>query len=337
MREALLYKNLNSKVRCNLCERRCIIPESKVGFCGTRKNIDGKLYTLIYGNISAMESRPIEIKPFFHFWPGSSAYTYSSWSCNLDCIWCQNYYLSKKYQEMGEFIKPEEIVKRAIKEKNQGICVSFNEPTLLHEYNIDCFKIAKENGLYNCYVSNGYFTKEALKMLHDSGLDAINIDIKGNDYVYRKFCKGINSRIVWRRVRDSITLGIHVEVINLIVTNVNDDEESIREVIENHLRYANENVPLHFTRYFPAYKFKEKPTDVSILENAYEMAKESGVPYVYIGNLPGSRYEDTYCPNCNSLLIKRFNYRILRYKITEDKRCPNCNTEIPIVGNYIGN
>ncbi|MDP2765897.1 MAG: radical SAM protein [Candidatus Methanoperedens sp.] len=180
VREGLLYETKAQGVKCNLCERCCHIPEGKRGFCKTRANIDGKLYTLVYGDINALESRPIEIKPFFHFYPGSSALTFSTWSCNFTCPWCQNFHLSKKSPEPEDanFIAPEAIVKMAVENKDDGLCGSFTEPTLLFEYCLDAFPLARKKGLYNCFVSNGYMTLETLRMLKEAGMDAIKIDMK---------------------------------------------------------------------------------------------------------------------------------------------------------------
>ena len=168
VREALLYEKLSSdKARCGLCERRCVISSSFKGFCRTRLNVDGRLYTLVYGDISALESRPIEIKPFFHYWPGSTALTYSTWSCNLDCIWCQNHHLSKTQPNptRARYYFPEEIVEEALLGTDDGLCASFQEPTPLTDWNIPLFKLGSRRGLYCCYVSNGYMTLEALKLL----------------------------------------------------------------------------------------------------------------------------------------------------------------------------
>ncbi len=194
VREGMLYETAAQGVKCKLCERRCLIAPGKRGFCGTRTNAEGRLYTLTYGDISALESRPIEIKPFFHFYPGSSALTFSTWGCNFPCPWCQNYNLSKRHPEPknANFIAPESIVKMAIDSKNQGLCVSFTEPALLFEYCLDAFPFAREKGLYNCFVSNGYMTPEALRMLKEAGMDAIKIDMEGNDEVYKRYCAGFS-------------------------------------------------------------------------------------------------------------------------------------------------
>ena len=171
-RDAVLYTHLRGdKVRCDLCHRRCVIPEGDRGVCGTRQNEGGTLYTLVYGNLSALESRPIEIKPFFHYWPGSTALTFSTWSCNFDCVWCQNHNLSKTAPQPAKSssYSPEKIMEMAVRGGDDGLCSSFQEPTVLTEWNLQTFRLASERELYCCYVSNGYMTDEALHMLARAG------------------------------------------------------------------------------------------------------------------------------------------------------------------------
>ena len=340
VREALFYeKVLDGRVKCSLCERRCEIHRGSKGFCKTRLNISGKLYTVVYGDISAIEGRPIEIKPFFHYWPGSTALTFSTWSCNLNCIWCQNFHLSKLEPEPDKAVHypPEKIVEYAIYNSDVGLCASFQEPTLLSEWAIPVFKLGKDRGIkYCCYVSNGYMTLEVLKALYDAGMDGLKIDIKGNSEAYEKYCGGADVEKIWRNAREAKALGLHVEIVNLVVTGVNDDEETLRWVIERHLKAVGTETPLHFTRYFPAYKFNNPPTRVEVLERAYEMAKKEGVLYPYIGNVDGHKYENTYCPNCGEKLVKRYGYYVLKYGIAEDKKCSRCGTQISITGEYIG-
>jgi pyruvate formate lyase activating enzyme len=338
VREALLYEGLSKdKVRCILCERRCVIAPGQRGVCKTRVNIGGKLYTLVYGDVSALESRPIEIKPFFHYWPGSSALTFSTWSCNFDCVWCQNYHLSKTAPDPAKarYYSPEEIVEAALSGGDEGLCVSFQEPTVLTEWVLPIFKLGCEKGLYCCYVSNGYMTLEALKLLKKAGTDGLKVDVKGDAETYLKYCGGADVEKVWRNIEAAKKMSFHVEVVNLVVTDVNDDEECLKEVIERHIKEAGTDTPLHFTRYYPAYKFSNPPTKVETLERAYEMAKEDGVLYPYLGNVQGHKYENTYCPNCGEALIKRFGYTIVEYKITDDEKCPKCRQPITITGKYI--
>jgi pyruvate formate lyase activating enzyme len=336
--EALLYERLsNDNVRCGLCERRCLIFPSQKGFCKTRINADGKLYTLVYGDLSALESRPIEIKPFFHYWPGSTALTFSTWSCNFNCVWCQNHHLSKIEPNpiKSSYFPPENIVKQALLGRDEGLCASFQEPTILTEWVTPLFKMGKEKGLYCCFVSNGYMTLEALMLLKEAGLDGLKIDLKGDAETYRKYCGGADVEKVWRNVREAKKLGLHVEVVNLVVTGVNDNEACLRWVIERHLRDAGAETPLHFTRYYPAYKFRNPPTEVETLEKAYEMARKDGVLYPYLGNVRGHRYENTYCPNCEEQLIQRLGHTITKYTVTSAIRCPKCSQPIPITGKHL--
>jgi len=318
--EALLYKGN----KCNLCYRRCNIKEGEFGYCKTRKNVNGRIYTLTYGNLSSVEMRPMEIKPFFHFYPGSYALTFSSYSCNFHCPWCQNWHISmEKPLENFEFISPEKLLDLAGK---NGLCASFNEPTLLFEYCIDLFRLAKQP---KSMVSNGYMTKDALKMLKEAGLNAMNIDVKGGKEVYEKYLSAKEYH-VWENASYAKSLGIHVEMVNLIITGVNDKEEQIDEIIEKHLKYVGNKTPIHFTRYSPAYKFKNPATPIKKLEYAYEKAKKEGILYPYIGNVSGHEYENTYCHKCNKLLIKRYGSKIIKIYLTKAK-CPFCKEELPFV------
>lgn len=338
VKKATFYEKLEgSQVRCTLCERKCEISPGAKGFCKTRTNIDGELYTLVYGDLSAIESRPIEIKPFFHYWPGSTALTFSTWSCNLDCDWCQNFHLSKLEPQPSKaiYFSPEKVVETAICNRDLGLCASFQEPTLLSEWNIPLFSLGKQKGMkYCCYVSNGYMTLHVLKALREAGMDGLKIDVKGTEEAYRKHCGGADVEKIWRNAHEAKKLGLHVEIVNLVVRDVNDDEDTLKSVVERHLKEVGAETPLHFTRYFPACKFDNPPTKTETLENAYELAKKAGILYPYIGNVPGHKYENTYCPNCAEKLIQRSEYYLVRYRITEDKKCPKCGTSIPIIGEY---
>jgi len=330
MFKAKLYSKHGDLVVCLLCWNTCRIREGEKGRCRVRINKNGELYTLTYGNLSAIESRPIELKPFFHFKPGSSSLTFSTYSCNLNCPWCQNWHLSKvEAPEKYKVIPPEYLVTLARRRRDLSLCASFNEPTLLFEYLLDCFKIAKENGIMNTMVSNGYLTPKALEELKNAGLDAINMDIKGTDRVYEKYCAPPDgkSKYVWSSAKKAVKLGIHLEMINLVVTGVNDDEQSIGEVIENHLKYLGPQIPLHFTRYYPAYEFYNPPTDIAVLENAIRLARKEGIEYVYIGNVPGHRDEHTYCPECGEVLVKRHSTGIFENRL-KNGRCWKCGKEI---------
>ncbi|MEM3579260.1 MAG: AmmeMemoRadiSam system radical SAM enzyme [Candidatus Bathyarchaeia archaeon] len=340
VRMSTFYEKLaKDKVRCLLCERKCEIPEGHSGFCETRRNFGGRLYTLVYGDISALESRPIEIKPFFHYWPGSTALTFSTWSCNFNCIWCQNFHLSKASPEpkKAAYYPPEKIVRFALESGDAGLCASFQEPTLLADWAVEAFSIGKRMGIkYCCFVSNGYMTLEALKVLCDAGLDGLKIDVKGDGETYRRYCGGADVEKIWRNAREAKRMGLHIEIVNLVVSGVNDDENTLNWVIERHLENLGSETPLHFTRYFPAYKLHNPPTKIEILEKAYMMARKAGVLYPYIGNVAGHHYENTYCPNCGKTLIKRYGHHVLEYTITAENKCPKCGAEITITGKYLG-
>ena len=232
------------------------------------------------------------------------------------------------------YLSPTKFVELTEEYNCQGTSFSFNEPTLFFEYAVDVFKLALKRNLYNTYVSNGYMTKKALKILAESGLHAINFDIKGNEEVVRKYCNA-DVKYVWRNIKLAYELNLHVEVINLIIPGINDEERIISGIIKRLLKISDE-IPLHFTRFFPAYKMLDlPPTPIETLEKAYRMAKEAGVKYVYIGNVPGHRYENTYCPNCDYLLIKRYCFSIMEYRV-RDGKCPKCGEKILIVGKHIG-
>ncbi|RLG74925.1 MAG: hypothetical protein DRO14_05200, partial [Thermoprotei archaeon] len=203
------------------------------------------MYNIGYGKVSAIESRPIEIKPFFHFWPGSAATTFSGWGCNFLCPWCQNWSLSKVKppKESSDIIGPEKVIELAIEWGDDGVCASFNEPTVHLEYLLDVFKLAKARGLYTTIVSNGSLTREALKLLKDAGLDAMNVDIKGCPETYRRFIGIPNPEEVLHTAKYALELGIHVEAVFLVVTGANDWDECVEWVLKSHIKYLGTDVP----------------------------------------------------------------------------------------------
>lgn len=332
IKKALLFDKLEKMVKCNTCERRCIIPPGELGFCKTRQNLDGELYTLQYGLSSGISANPMEKKPFFHFWPGSHALTVGSWSCNSSCPWCQNFHITKFPPDpaRSEYIAPEEFVELVKKYRCQSTSISFNEPTLSFEWSLDVFKLARGKGFHNTFVTNGYMTLEALRMLYDAGLDALCIDVKGDAEAVRKYC-GLDVEVVWRNVHEAKKMGMHVEVVNLVIPGVNDSANQFRDLARRHLKEAGEETPLHFTAYYPAYKFDAPPTPVAVLERAHDIALSEGLEFVYIGNVPGHRFENTYCPGCMELLIDRFGLELVKVNL-KGNCCPSCGREIPIVG-----
>lgn len=219
----------------------------------------------------------------------------------------------------------------ALRVGDHGLCCSFTEPTLLHEYNLKVFSLAKPAGLYTCYVSNGYMTLETLCELQAAGLDAIKIDVKGDAEVYRTYCGALHGEGVWQTAAAAKEMGLHVEIVNLVVTGVNDAEEALRDLIRRHLDAVGPETPLHFTRYHPAHQMRAPPTSLHTLEHAYDLASQAGVAFPYLGNVPGHRGENTYCPSCGQLLMERRSYAIVQNSITPTRQCPSCQREIPVV------
>ena len=339
VRKALLQEKVNEKVKCLTCERKCQVAEGELGFCKTRKNIKGKLYTLVYGDISSLSVNPIEKKPFFHFWPGSLALTVGSWSCNFTCPWCQNNSISKRPEEVGkgQWISPRDFIHLMKKYNCQGTSISFNEPTLLFEYSLDVFAMAKKEGYYNTFVTNGYMTEQALRILIEEGLDAMNIDVKGGRGKVAKYC-GADIEKIWRNAKLAKENKVWLELTTLVIPGVSDDEECLRDITRRIKNELGEDTPWHVTAYYPAYKFASElyvpATSVRVLEKAREIGREEGLNYVYLGNFPGHPFENTYCPSCGQLLIERYGFGISKYRLSPDKRCPDCQKKIPVVGNF---
>jgi pyruvate formate lyase activating enzyme len=337
LREARLYETAGDRVKCLTCERRCLIPEGDTGFCHTRRNTGGRLYTLEYGDISSISANPIEKKPFFHFYPGTKALTIGSWSCNFSCPWCQNYEISKSPEKIGrgQYISPVEFIELVKRYRCRGTSVSLNEPTLLFEYSLDIFDLAREEGYYNTYITNGYMTAPALDMLVAHGLDAANFDIKGEAEAVKKYC-GADVEVVWRNAARAKEQGVWVELTTLVIPGVNDSEDGLSRMAQRIKGELGDETPWHLSGYYPAYKFRDESyvpaTPLDTLERAREIGVAEGLKYVYTGNVPGHFYENTYCPKCGQLLIERYGFSIASYNVSPDKRCPYCGQEIPIIG-----
>jgi len=335
IRKALLQEKVGDRVRCLTCERRCTLREGATGWCRTRKNIEGVLYTLIYGNISSLSANPIEKKPLYHFYPGSVALTCGSWSCNFKCPWCQNWGISKSPPRMVyvDYWSPEEFVTATRRRRCQGTSISFNEPTLSLEWSLEVFRLARQEGLYNTFVTNGYMTEEALRLLVEAGLDAMNVDIKGDAEAVKRYCAA-DVEVVWRNCRLAKEMGVHLEVTTLVIPTVNDDPEVLRGIARRIREELGADTPWHLSAYYPAYRFRQPPTPLSTLERAWAIGKEEGLDFVYLGNVLGHPKENTYCPSCGALLIQRYGLRITRYLLDEG-RCPKCGRAIPIRGDFV--
>jgi len=332
MKEAMLYKKLKDNlVQCNLCAHRCKIVSDGFGICRVRKNIGGKLFSLVYGKAIAANIDPIEKKPLFHFLPGSTAFSISTVGCNFSCQWCQNYDISQFPKEhknvKGENLPPEKIVEFAKQNNCKSISYTYTEPTIFFEYVCDTARLAKKARLKNNFVTNGYYTEETLEQMKGL-IDAVNIDLKNFDEkLHLKFC-GAKLQPVLDSIEKTFEAGIWTEVTTLVVTGFNDKEEILKKIAE-FLVSINKNIPWHISRYFPAYKYNEPPTSIKILERGYEIGKKAGLNFVYVGNNAGSKYEHTYCPNCSAVVIERFGYNVISH--LEKAKCPNCKTRLPII------
>lgn len=329
LKVAILQKPEGDNVRCLTCERQCLLRPGQRGWCKTRVNRGGVLFTTVYGAVSSISVNPIEKKPLFHFYPGSLSLTVGSWSCNFSCPWCQNWEISKRIGER-QFMSPEDFVKMAVDLGCEGTSISFNEPTLLIEWSIEVFRLARNEGLYNTFVSNGYMTLQALKLLIEAGLDAINVDMKGDKEAVKNFC-GADVEVVWRNCRYLKEQGVHLELTTLVIPGVNDSETTLKEIATRIAYELGAETPWHLTAYYPAYLFNAPSTPVEVLEKAYAIGKEVGLKFVYIGNVPGHPLENTYCPNCGQILIERYGVRTTRCYISKPI-CPNCGQSLPIVG-----
>jgi len=281
MKEAMFYtQQKDGKVRCILCPKTCLIQVGKTGFCGVRKNHDGRLYSENYGRISALHMDPVEKKPLRRFMPGTQTFSVGSYGCNMDCPWCQNESISRRIPHTMDFT-PEQIVEEAMKQGVPSIAYTYNEPTVFYEWIYETARLAKSKGLKNIWVSNGYICEKPFRQILPF-LDACNIDVKTfEEEAYRFVCKGSLSDV--KRTVEIAASQIHVEITALMVTGIHDNLEGI----ENMCRWIagiDRNIPLHLSRYYPQRFYKEPMTDRDKMIQAEKRAKEY-LTYVYLGNL----------------------------------------------------
>jgi pyruvate formate lyase activating enzyme len=321
--------NRKNQVHCELCPRGCLLSEGEIGFCRARKNINGRLYSLGYGSPCAVHVDPIEKKPFFHVLPQSASFSIASAGCNLRCKFCQNWQISQisPTQTTNYDLPPEKVVEMAKKMRCSSIAYTYTEPTNFYEYMIETAKIAKRAGVLNVSHTNGYINRRPLEEL-TKYMDAVNVDLKAfDDGFYGKVCEASLSPVL-ETIRTLKEKGLWVEITNLVIPGYNDSVDKIREMCLWIKQNLGDEVPLHFTRFFPTYLMSSlPPTPVSTLEKAREVAMSLGLSYVYIGNVPGHPGENTYCKRCKKIVLKRSGFNLLENNLKEGK-CRFCGQEI---------
>ncbi len=327
MKEALYYQPLEDKhIKCRLCPQGCVIGEEKLGVCRVRKNIGGALYSLIYAEVASIANDPIEKKPLYHFYPGNSILSFGTYGCNLSCGFCQNWQLSQTTAPT-QTISPEVAVALARQHHSLGIAYTYNEPFIWYEYVLDTARSIQAEGFKNVLVTNGEVNQAPLRELLPY-IDAMNIDLKSiNDAFYRKFCSGSVSPVL-----DTIQTAheqCHIEITNLIIPGLNDAEEEIVQLVD-WLADLRTDIPLHFSRYYPQYKFNQPATPAATLLKARKLAREK-LKFVYIGNMTDGEYSNTFCPGCGEALIIRDGYRVLN-NLVKGGRCPECDEQVSVVG-----
>jgi pyruvate formate lyase activating enzyme len=334
MHEAMFWaKAEGGKVRCSLCRFRCLIAEGQRGICGVRENTDGVLYTLVYGRSIAEQVDPIEKKPLFHYHPGSTSFSIATAGCNFRCLHCQNYEISQlprvRREIPGKDLPPAEIVRRARATGCRSISYTYTEPTIFYEYAFDTAVLARQAGLGNVFVTNGYITPEALEHLAPY-LDAANIDLKGFSEKFYREVAGATLAGVLDSLKVYKRLGIWIEVTTLIIPGHNDDEADLKGIARFIVEELGSETPWHVTAFYPTYKMLDRPpTPVSTLRRARQIGLKAGLRYVYEGNIPGEGGENTLCPGCRRTVIERRGFRLGVVSL-RDGRCGFCG--VPLDG-----
>jgi pyruvate formate lyase activating enzyme len=329
IKEAMFYERLgDGKVQCGLCAHQCKILPDKFGICGVRKNKDGKLYTHVYGDVIASHVDPIEKKPLYHFLPGSTSYSIATVGCNFKCSFCQNWQISQA-SKRGEDVEgyelyPEEVVREAKKNRCKSISYTYTEPTIFFEYAYDCARLAKKEGLYNNFVTNGFMTGDALETIKPY-LDACNVDLKSfSEDFYTRVC-GAHLGPVLSSIRTMKRLGIWIEITTLVVPNKNYSEKELKDIAE-FIASISKEIPWHISRFHPDFKYLESvPTPIETLKKARDIGEKAGLRYIYLGNvLEGN---NTYCYNCRNLLVERMVFDVSLNNI-KDGKCLNCGVVV---------
>ncbi|MEM4757869.1 MAG: AmmeMemoRadiSam system radical SAM enzyme [Nanopusillaceae archaeon] len=333
MNEAILYKKNEKYVECLACNRRCKLKDGQIGYCGVRLNLKNKLYLLNWGLFISVAIDPIEKKPLYHFYPGSAALSLGTTGCSFSCMYCLNWDISQRRRVIGIKLEPEEIVELAKENNVRIITFTYNEPSIYSEFTYEVSKIAKKEGIKITWVSNGYLTDEAIDFA-SKFLDAITVDIKGNgnESFARKYILILNYESVFQAIEELYKKGVHVEITDLVIPEIGDNLKDAKNMCKKIYEIMGEKSNIHFLRFYPEYKMTNLyPTPLKTLEKHVEIAKKEGIMYTYLGNVPGHELENTYCPKCNTPLIKRRGFMVYEINLN-GKKCKNCGEEIYIIG-----
>ncbi len=329
-KEGMFYSETPRGVKCLICPNECTLKENEVSLCHNRINVNNKIYTIAYGNPCAIHIDPVEKKPLYHFLPSSKAFSIATAGCNLACLNCQNWTISQvgPKETQNYDLMPEKVVEECIKENCESIAYTYSEPLTFYEYTLDTSIIAREKGIRNILVSAGFINEEPLRKLCKT-IDAANIDLKSfKESIYLKLNAG-----KLQPVLNTLTIlkeeGVWLEITNLVIPGWTDDMVMIQEMCTWLYKNGFEDTPLFFSRFQPLYKLTQLPaTPVATLNRAREIALDTGLKYVYSGNVPGSSSENTYCPKCKKLVILRKGFSILENNLNQGS-CKFCNEKVP--------
>ncbi|HBR15849.1 MAG TPA: AmmeMemoRadiSam system radical SAM enzyme [Candidatus Omnitrophica bacterium] len=323
-------KSKTKTLECTLCPRRCRLVEGQRGDCRVRLNLDGKLQTLVYGNPCSVHVDPIEKKPLFHVLPATGSFSIATAGCNLHCKFCQNWQISQRVPEETQNydLPPEKVVSEAIRAQCKSIAYTYSDPVIFFEYTLDTAKLARKAGLLNLMITAGYIEEEPLLELCPY-MDAANVDLKGITEEFYQKMSSAELAPIQKAIKIMCREGVWVEITNLVVPTWNDSEQDIRTLCQWMVDNLGPDVPLHFSRFWPMHQLKNlPPTPPETLTMAWQIAKEEGIHYTYVGNVPGHEGNNTLCPHDKKILIRRIGYQILENNIV-DSKCRFCQTKIP--------
>ena len=332
-KEAMFYEQLeDDRVQCNLCFRNCVIPEGERGFCRNRENREGTLYNLVYAQASAVHVDPVEKEPMHHFLPGNNILCIGTASCNFRCKFCHNWHMSQRsIEEIGyaQNLSPREVVQEAVNKNIPAISFTYNEPTVFYEYMYDIAKRAQERGIKVIFHTNGSMNPEPLRKLLPY-IDGVTVDLKGFDNQYYEDITKGELETVLETLKIIREKGVWLEIVNLVLPDLNEDSETIREMSEWINEELGPGTPVHFSRFMPSYQMQDlSPTPVETLEEAADTAQEAGLKYISIGNVPGHRKNSTFCGNCDNKIISRHHFSVYDINVDDEGNCEFCGESIP--------